>query len=129
MMVQLSDDLFASYERLALESGAISPKAVIEAQLARYADVDPRDRAILVRGEARDALEAILGGGHLTDAADLVAKVQRLADIQIGQIRVRFTPGQLEELKSRAERNGISVAEETRRIVRDMEAMFFDRLS
>lgn len=55
------------------------------------------------------ALEAILQGGSVTNGADLLAKVKRLAGISMGHIRLGFTPGQLETLKEKADRQGKTV--------------------
>ena len=62
-------------------------------------------------------LEAKLGLGSTTNPAALCAAVQRLADISIGTIAITFTPSQLEEIKARAEKRGLSVEAELQRVV------------
>ena len=52
--------------------------------------------------------------------------VERLADIQIQQVRVNFSPGQLNQLKVFATKNNISIEEAVRRVVVAMQDGFFD---
>lgn len=54
-------------------------------------------------------LDATLGVGATRSATDLVAAVERLATIKIGNVRIDFTPGQLEEIVLRAKKRGQTV--------------------
>lgn len=70
-------------------------------------------------------LEARLGIGASRNAEELTQAVDRLADIRIGQVRLDFTPGQYAELARKAEKNGITVAEEVERIVHHLAGELF----
>ncbi len=63
-------------------------------------------RAIVLTDQTLVALEGILGGGSVLHERDLLQKVQRLAGISFGHIRLDLTPGQLERLDARAQREG-----------------------
>ena len=62
-------------------------------------------------------IEEITGVGTARTAEDLYQAVDRLARIAIGDVQVRFTPGQLEEIKHRARKRGLTVPQELQRIV------------
>lgn len=62
-------------------------------------------------------VEDLLGIGATRSASALVAAIARLGSISVGEIRLPFTPGQLEELKYRAEKRGRSVAQEMKAVV------------
>lgn len=70
-------------------------------------------------------LEDILGGGSILNGADLLAKVQRLAGVSFEHIRLQFTPGQLEELGRKAERQGKSVAQLVDQMAPRIHEQFF----
>lgn len=65
----------------------------------------------------RELLEATVGIGATRSVMTLVAAVQRLARIKIGDVTVPFTPGQLEELKLRADKRGQTVAQAIKAVV------------
>jgi hypothetical protein len=65
----------------------------------------------------REGLEETLGIGTTRTPLDLAHAVGRLARIQIGEIVVPFTPGQLEELKHRAEKRGQTVQQAMQAVV------------
>lgn len=62
-------------------------------------------------------IEATTGVGTTRSAVTLQKAIQRLATIQIGEITIPFTPGQLEEIKHRAAKRGWPVVQELQRIV------------
>lgn len=65
----------------------------------------------------RDKLEELTGLGTTRSAADLVAAINRLARIRIGDVQVQFTPGQLEELKTRADKRNQTVLQAMQAVV------------
>ena len=85
-------------------------------------------RCVVVHGAVLQRLEEILGSGSILNHEDLSQKVQRLAGITYGNIRMDFSPGQLEEIAGRAERLGLEPEELIRRTVRKMEELFFTHL-
>lgn len=63
------------------------------------------------------ALDETLGFGAAKDPQSLRAAVDRLAYLSIGEIRIPFTPGQLEEIAHRAGKRGRSVQQELQAVV------------
>lgn len=82
------------------------------------------DGILLLDVRQREAIEAITGIGSTRTPADLLAAVERLARIRIGEVAIPFTPGQLEEIAYRAEKRGISV----QRAIQDVIARIQDEL-
>lgn len=70
-------------------------------------------------------LEDLAGLGATKTAAALVAAVDRLGSIRIGDVRLSFTPGQLRELAHRAEKRGHTVEEEVRAVVQRIQDDLF----
>lgn len=85
-------------------------------------------RFFVVTGADLGVLEEILGGGSITSSADLRAKVERLAGISFQHIRLQFTPGQLEEMQRRAERQGRTVEALVEMMVPRIHEQFFNLL-
>lgn len=65
----------------------------------------------------RDLLERAAGIGCTQTAVSLILAVQRLARIQIGDVTIPFTPGQLEELKHRADKRSQTVAQAVQAVI------------
>jgi hypothetical protein len=65
----------------------------------------------------QELLEATAGIGAAQSARSLIAAVQRLARIRIGDVTIPFTPGQLEEIAHRATKRGIPVARAVQEII------------
>jgi hypothetical protein len=129
-LIDIPEEVYEAYASqattLAAAGGSASPQELMSAQLARFSAFPASNHVLVVDSENRGRLDLILQGGMLRDAEDLVQKVQRLADIQIGEIRVNWTPGQLQQIKSWASRNRIAPEEAVRRIVQQMGAQFWD---
>lgn len=70
-------------------------------------------------------LERTLGVGSCRSLAALQTRVDQLARLEIGGIRVDFTPGQLDELAHRAAKRGLTVEEEVRRVVEKLSGDLF----
>ena len=70
-------------------------------------------------------IEAVTGLGTTRSVQHLLAAVERLASIRIGDIRLPFTPGQLAELQHRAAKRGHSVEQEMRAVVARIEDELF----
>lgn len=68
-------------------------------------------RVVVLDRETIQTLEALFQGGSITNSADLLQKVLRLAGISFEHIRLQFTPGQLETLQEKAERQGKTVTQ------------------
>jgi hypothetical protein len=132
-LIDIPEEVYEAYAAqvttLAAAGGHASAQELMAAQLARFSAVPATNHVLIVDSEARGRLDQILQGGMLRDSADLVAKVQRLADISIGEIRVHFTPGQLMQIKNFAARNRLTPEEGIKRVVKSMESMFFDYIS
>jgi hypothetical protein len=74
---------------------------------------------------ACNRLEETLGLGATRSPEFLTIAVERLASMQIGDIRIPFTPGQLAELQHRAEKRGRTVEAEMRAVVARIEEELF----
>jgi len=75
----------------------------------------------------REALEAVTGIGTTQTPAGLVLAVSRLARISIGDVNLPFTPGQMEELKHRAEKRGQTVEQALKAVVDRIRDEIFHR--
>lgn len=72
-------------------------------------------------------METITGLGSTRNPAELLKAVDRLARISIGGVKIEFTPGQLEEIKHRAGKRGLTVEKEIERIVDRIKDELFYR--
>ena len=105
------------------------PETVAARVLEGAARILPQQgRYLVVDGADLDVLEQIFSGGSVLNSADLRRKVERLAGISFGHVRLEFSPGQLEEIAHRAERQGLSPEELIRRCAKKMEELFFTHL-
>jgi len=75
------------------------------------------DGTLVLSQRDREAIEATTGIGTTRSAADLLAGVRRLARIQIGEVVIPFTPGQIEELAHRAEKRGQTLRQAMQAVV------------
>lgn len=110
----------------ASKNGHVSPERLMVMQLSRFQGVPVSERVLVISAQHRERLEHILAGRSFAGDAELVEEVEKLANLEIGGIRVDFTPAQLAQLKRFATRNHISVGEAVRRTVKAMEEQFFD---
>jgi len=124
--IQIPDELYARYE-LQARARSISVKREIQERLDHFIDAPATDRVILVRTTARQQLEKILNCSLLDDT-DLASRVDRLAHLEIGEVHVDFTPGQLQEMAVRARKNARSFKEELAMSVRSVQSLVFDRV-
>lgn len=125
VQIQISDDVYDLYLSYATRlSGKVAVEDILRAQLEQFAKVCPTDRIIVVDARNRASLEQLLpSGGSLRDAADLVDRVDRLARIDVGEVRVPFTPPELAELALRARRQNRPI----QRLVEEAVASFHER--
>jgi hypothetical protein len=132
-LIDIPEEVYAAYaaqaSSLAAAGGSASPQELMSAQLARFSAYPASNHVLVVDSESRGKLDLILQGGMLRDAQDLVEKVTKLADIQIGGIAVHWTPGQLRQIKTYASRNRITVEEAIKRVVFQMSGQFWDYVS
>ena len=106
--IQMTDDVYDAYtsaaEGMAGLGKLLTPEEIMVDRLTRFKDVSPEDRVIVVEPRTRGRLELILSGGTLKDSEDLLKKVEGLADIKIGEIRIDFSPGELKKIKHWADK-------------------------
>lgn len=131
--LRIPDETYDQYEKTAEKVQATSGKTVtveelLSAQLDRFAGVSPTDRIVVIPSGHRDRLEQLLGGGSLRSSEDLVSRVESLASISIGDVRLGFTPGQMKQLAAIAQRNRKTVEQVVKETVKEMEWRFFDEL-
>jgi len=86
---------------------------------------EPQVAGLLIPADQTAALVDILGLGACQSPKFLLDAVKRLADLKIGDVSIQFTPGQLEELARKAEKNGHSVQAEVERIVAHLSSEVF----
>lgn len=124
MKVQLSlpDDLYEKYAERA--GGQVTVEELLLAQLVRFQEVSPMDRVLVVLPRERAALEAKFSSGSLRDGADLLAKVEALAAIEIGGVKVDFTPGELRNIKTFATKNRMPAQQAVEQVVHGMKEQF-----
>lgn len=70
-------------------------------------------------------LEDLVGIGTTRSAPDLLKAVERLGSIRIGDIRLPFTPGQLNEIQHRAQKRGRTVEAEMQAVVDRLQDELF----
>lgn len=99
---------------------------VPEADFARRYE-DMPDGGVHLTRDVCHQIEATTGIGTTRSGADLLHAIHRLAYIAIGGVQVDFSPGQLEELKGRAGKRGLSVKQELERIVERIKDEIFYR--
>lgn len=81
---------------------------------AKYEIVRPG--LLLPVGDCR-VIEETTGIGTTRNVQELLKAIERLARVAIGDVQIPFTPGQLEEIKHRALKRGLSLKQEIQRIV------------
>lgn len=120
--LSLPDDLYERYAERA--GGKVTAEELILAQLERFKEVSPMDRVLVVLPKERAALENKLGGSSLRDGQDLLSKVESLASIEIGGVKVDFSPGELRNIKTFAAKNRIPVQQAVEQTVHGMKEQF-----
>lgn len=125
--VRLADgrDVQATAGMWLVNNGRITVDVLAQPQLTeRYQIVDQGERRLSAADCAR--LEQTTGVGSTRTPADLCAAVERLARITIGTVQVDFTPGQLEEIASRAKKRGQTVQQALQAVIdRIREELFW----
>lgn len=130
LTLSLPDDLAESYERMGerLNGGAGLPDILV-AQLERFKGVHAADRVVVVDSKSRDRLEHIFSGAQLTGGEDLLSRVEALASLEIGEIKVNFTTAQWRLVKLWAQRAGRSTQEMASQLVKDIKYEMLNRVS
>jgi hypothetical protein len=85
-------------------------------QVAALVATAPPGRLTL-SGADCNRLEETLPLGCTQSPSSLVAAVERLASLRFGDIRIPFTPGQLQEIQHRAAKRGRTVEAEMQAVV------------
>ena len=75
----------------------------------------------------RELIEETAGIGSTQSVPELIGAVRRLAGISIGDVRIPFTPGQLEELTLRARKRGQTVQQAIEAVVARIRDELFHR--
>ena len=70
-------------------------------------------------------IEDVVGIGMTHTPEELVKAVERLASIKVGDIKINFTAGQLEELKYRASKRGRTLKQEIKAVVERIQGELF----
>lgn len=86
-----------------------------------------QEGALIVDKASREAFEAVAGIGSASTPAAMIQAAQRLCRIAIGDVNIPFTPGQIEEIKFRAEKRGITVQRAIQDVIDRIKDELFHR--
>ena len=87
---------------------------------------EPIEPGLEIPQSAFRRIEATLGLGTTRSAAELLDAIDRVARLQIGDVRIDFTPGQLAEMQHRATKRGYTLAQEVGQVIdRIKEELFY----
>jgi hypothetical protein len=103
----LPAEVLAQYEGMA-QFARRPVEEVLADQLARFQQHDIRDRVLALTPAERERLEELLAR-QVPNAKVLLDAVGKLVSLKVGPITLTLESWQLEELKRRAEKNGVSV--------------------
>ena len=122
--LQIPDEVWERYRETPRPKG-VSPEELVAKAILDGTATLGQPRTLTLSAAEIDALEQKLAGGSLKSGADLLQKVTRLADLQIGKIPIDFTPGEWEELKRVAAREGRTLKQEVEQRVRLLHEAIF----
>jgi ATP-dependent exoDNAse (exonuclease V) alpha subunit len=97
----LDDAIYEQIKKQAADKTAEGVRKELKNRIIRFADVAPRDRAIVVTGAARQELEKVFQT-TVNDSMDLLRKVKSLCYFKIGTVERCFTAGELARLQEQA---------------------------
>jgi hypothetical protein len=86
---------------------------------------EPIVSGLTLEDSTKGALDDVLGPGSTRSAQALLEAVKRVVAIHIGGVSVQFSPGQLEEIATRAAKNGRTTQEEIERVVEHLAGDVF----
>jgi hypothetical protein len=86
---------------------------------------EPIQTGLLLTQTDLAVLNEVLEVGAIKSAERLVFAITRLARLSIGKVEVKFSQSQLDELKTRADKNGHSVQAEVQRVVERLSGDLF----
>lgn len=122
--VKMPEEIFNKYG--ALKSGTKTAEDLMSEQLIRYVDVNPGDRIVILSGKTRNAIEDLVGGGHISSAEDLLDKIKRFGQVSFGDVVIPLNNAEKDELTKRASRNGWTVQEEIEWMLKMMKPYMFN---
>lgn len=126
MMINLKmpDSLFEHYVKQWGVPG-LYPKLVQAIELCK--DIEKSDRALLLTGDARRAVEAVFQT-TLDTPEKLVKLVQNLSRVSIGGVDMAFTSDELERLKMQATFHGRTLEVYIKETVQELRGMMLERV-
>lgn len=125
MLVKIDDDVVAQYQSHP-DTAKLPIEQVLTKRLAWLASVPLTARVIILSADDLGAIEALLGGGQIQRAADLVARVQAYSQVKLGTVVVPLTPAEKEELAYRAAKQGKPVADLMRDLIQQLHTALFN---
>lgn len=124
MRLTLDDSVAETYTEYATRQGK-SVEDLCAAQLKRFAKLEPGKKVLVIPVQLDGVLADRLGGLPLKDGMDLLTRMERLARITFMGLDLQLSPGQLEELAYRAQRQGKSVGALIEEIWAQLREQFF----
>lgn len=124
MRVTIPDDLAEAL------TARLPPGALLDAEVTRLLEATKHTTPgvpmlVLNLAQLTTLAEALGRPTQLLSFTDILASLSRLAGLSFGHLRMDFSPGQLEELQRRADREQMPVAEYAVRVVRSITNGFF----
>lgn len=113
LRILLPDAVVLAYDRMAVALNR-PLEEVLADQLKAFQAIPVGERVVVIPGAQREAIETALKRDVQT-AGDLVTAVEDLTTLAIGGIKLQLSRSDQEEIKRRAEKNGISPREELAR--------------
>ena len=129
LQLQLEDHEYAQVQERADRSGVsevdVAKKLLLQA--TRY--LPTNQPVIVLAGPLLEQVTATLGGLPLRHAQDLAERVDQLAGISFGHLRLPFSPNHLQALQEKADRQGKTVEQLLEEAAPRVYEQFFDLFS
>ena len=127
MRLTLADEMLEPFVAEA-QRGKLTVEEVVERQLQRLQGHPLTEGLLILDSAVRGQLEESLGVGSTRSPTTLLAAIARLAQIEVGRTKIVLTTAQLEELKARAEKRGLTFPEMLREHAEAVKESLFTRM-
>jgi hypothetical protein len=126
IVLTIPDDLAERYKIQAAAQTKPTPlETVLLQHLTKFVNLTLTDSYLHLSGKDRQKVEGILGCRPLQSADDLCSRIEELAGISLGRIRLSWTPHRFRQLQDVAARNGIDPEVYAKQVLKAFEDSFF----